>query len=336
MGSKWSKYFQYGKESTRGTLVAATRVWTGEEVMVTPDTEPQRVTGEVFGVRAASRRPNVQQFQTNMTLSNQNGIFQQLPFLFLCGLKGGVTGSEVTSAQADYLWTFSPSFTAANDPDSFTGEWDLNGQEWEAGYCMFKEIRISGEISQGAAPSPVKVEADFFGRKSAKSTKTGSLSLHTPVGMNARNARLYIDTSWAGIGGTEAAAQLRSFDLTIITGAQPEDYGSAREDFDAHSESIIAWNLGFTIKSGTESAALYDALRAQTTKYFRLDIPGPQIGSGTNHRFRFDGSGLLTDASPDGSEDRNTNLSSFTVEDLYDDTGAKHMALAVTTNNNAI
>lgn len=336
MGSKWSKYFQYGKETTRGTLVPATRVWTGEAFEINSDTRVERVPDEVWGVRAASRRATVQQYLVEGKLSNQHGIFQQLPFLFLCGLKGGVSGSEVTSAQGDYLWTFSPSFTAANSPDSFTGEWDFDGQEWEAGYCMFKEIRISGEISQGADPSPVKIEADFFGRKSSKSTKTGSLSLHTPTAMNAKLARLYMDSSWAGIGGTEMAAQLRSFELSIITGVQPNFEGSSRDDFDSHSESIIGWNLGFTVKSGTEAAALYDAHRAATPKFFRLDIVGPQIGAGTNHRFRFDGSGLLTDVSPDGSDDRNTNLSSFTVEDLYDDTGAKHMALSVTTNTSAI
>lgn len=336
MSSKWQKYFQYGVESTRGTGVAATRVWTGEAFQFTPDTRPQRVTDEVWGVRAASRRAGTQQFLMNGTLTNNFGIFQQLPLLFLCGLKGGVSASEVTSGQGDYLWTFSPSFTAANNPDSFTGEWDNNGQEWESAYCMFREIRISGEISQGAEPSPVKLEADFFGRKAAKSTKTGSLSLHSPTNMNAKLARLYIDTSWSGIGGTEATSQLKSFDLTIMTGVTPAFYGSSREDFDVHEEAIIGWNLGFTLKSGTESEALFDALRAQTTKYFRLDINGPTIGSGTSHRFRFDGSGLLTDASPDGSEDRGTNYSSYSVEDLYDDTGAKHMALSVTTNTNAV
>ena len=336
MGSKWSKYFQYGKESTRGTLVAATRVWTGEAFVIKSDTSLGRVEDEVFGVRAASRRPNVQQNLFEGTITNNHGIFQQLPFLFLHGLKGGVTGSEVTPGQGDYLWTFDPSFTAANSPNSFTSEFDFNGQEWEAGYCMFNEYRISGEISQGPDPSPVKIEADFFGRSMAKSTKTGSLSLHTPTGMNAKLARLYMDTSWAGVGGTELASQLRSFDLTIMTGVHPNFNGSADTEFTHHSESIIGWNLGFTVESGSEAATLYDAHRAGTTKYFRLDIVGPQIGSGTNHRFRFDGSGLVTEANPDGSDDRGDNLSSFSISDLYDDTGAKLMKLAVTTDTSTI
>jgi hypothetical protein len=49
-----------------------------------------------------------------------------------------------------------------------------------------------------------------------------------------------------------------------------------------------------------------------------------------------DMSGILEEATPDDSEDRNDNLSSFTMSDLYDDTGAKHMALEVTTNTNVM
>ena len=336
MSSKWSKKFQYGIEVTRGTLVAATRVWTGDVFQMASDTRLQRIESDAFGARGSARRVAVQQFEFGGTLVNSHGIFQQLPFLFNCGIKGGVTGGEVTPSQGDYLWTFNPSFTAANSPNAFTGEFSFDDQEWESGYCMFKEYRISGEISQGPDPSPVKIEADFFGRKKAKSTFTAGQSLHTPTGMNAKLARLYSDSSWAGVGGTEVAAQLRAFALTLVTGVRPNHTGGADDTFTHHSEGIIGWNFGFTLESGATAQSFYDAHRAGSTLFLRFDIAGPQIGSGTNHRFRFDMSGIPEEVNPDGEDDAGLNLSSFTVSDLYDGTGAKHMALAVTTNVNAV
>jgi hypothetical protein len=53
--SEFFTVLQYGKESTKGTAVAATRVRVGVAPRITTDTKPERVM-EQFNIRMASRR----------------------------------------------------------------------------------------------------------------------------------------------------------------------------------------------------------------------------------------------------------------------------------------
>lgn len=331
MGSKFFNKVQYGLESTRGTAVAATNIWTGQSVPLSSDTRAE-YPEEVFGVRAASRRSSVQQKEYRGSLNSDHAIFQQMAFPLSCGLKGGVTLAEVTSGQGDYKGTFTPSLTAANSPEAATIEIVDDVQAYEIEYAMFERLHWACDISQGNDPSPVKFDADFFGRQISAVTATGSLSLPTPTGMNGKLSRLYLDTAWAGVGGTEIASLLRSWDFEIITGLHPNHTGSAYDYFTHHSEGIIAVMLSFTVESGSVAAAKYLLQRSQTFQAARLDIVGPQIGSGTNHRLRFDVGGYFEEVSLNDGDDRGDNLSSFTLKGVYNDTGAKLIQCELTTD----
>ena len=337
MSSDLFSKVQYGLENpaSHGTAVAATNIWTGKSMGVKSDTTPEYPV-ENFGVRAESRRATVQQKQYSDTLVSEHAIFQQMWFPLLCALKGAVTPTEVTGGQGDYKGTFTPSLTAANSPDSATIEIIDDVQAYEVEYCMFSRLHWSATINQGNAPSPVNFEGDFFGRQISAVTATGSLSLPTPTGMNAKLSRLYMDTAWAGVGGTEIASLLRSWDLEIITGLHPNDTGSANDYFTHHSEGLISAMLSFTIEHGSVAAAKYLLQRSQTLQVARLDIVGPQIGSGTNHRLRFDVGGYLEEVNLRDSQDRNDNLSSFTLKSVYNDTGAKLLQCELTTNSATI
>jgi hypothetical protein len=334
MASRFFSKVQYGKETTRGTAVAATRMWTGKALNIPSDTKAD-YTAEDFGLRVESRRASVQQRIYENKLLSEHGIFQQLPILFGGGLKGGVVASEVTPSQADYKWTFTPSLTAANAPDAFTIEMGNDQQEYESEYCMFTRINISGEIGQGIDPSPVKIEADFFGRQLTASTFTAALSPPAPTGMNAKLARLYIDPTWAAVGSTELANLLRSFEIEILTGVHPNFSGSGNDYFNIHSEGLIAVMATFTIETNASAIAIMAAQRAQSLAVARLDVVGPVIGSGTAHRLRLDIGGRYEEVTLNDTEDRGDDLSTFALHGLYDDTGAKLLQCEVTTTLNA-
>ena len=89
MGNRFFSKVQYGKESTRGTAVAATKILLGKVPSVNSDRQPVYPTEDV-GIRADAVRAVVHQYLYNNTLSTEHGYFQQLPMLFGCGLKGGV------------------------------------------------------------------------------------------------------------------------------------------------------------------------------------------------------------------------------------------------------
>lgn len=337
MGASQFNYVQYGKETTRGTAVAATKRWPGTWTKLPIDKKKTKVE-EMMDVRAASRRTRVDSVLVRDSLVSPNATFQQLPALFGCGLKGGVTAAEVTASQADYLWALSPGMTSSsNAPDSLTIEKGNteDGEMRETEFCMFDKIKISGSLDQEGGENPVSVEANYFGRQLSDTTKTASIAQPSGTFMNALKARLYIDTSWAGVGGTELTNLLRSFDIEILTGLSPDYTGGANEYFNTFIESIIGVMGTFTIKGGSSAWSIFDAARSAGLIVARLAITGPVIGSGTPHSLKIDFSGDYMDVSPLDSDNRGQQDATFSIDGLYDTTGAKLLQVNVVTDSNS-
>lgn len=334
MGNSFFTVVQYGGEATRGTAVAATKIWPGKAPKVLSDSKPAFIS-EQLNVRTDVRRVNIYEKLYQDSLTAEHGTFQQLLFPLSCGLKGSVTASEQTSGQADYLWDFTPSLTASNSPESATIELGDDSQYWESEFCMFDKLSLSGNISQDGGDAPVSVEAGFFGRQLSTTTKTGALSLPSGEFMNAKLARLYLDTAWSGVGGTELANLLRGFQLEILTGLHPDFTGSANKYFNNYKEGLISVMLTVTLEGGSTANSLLALQQAGTFRVARLAINGSQIGSGNTHSAVFDVGGYFEQVTPIDSEDRSDNLATFVLRGAYDTTGAKMLQAKVTTNTNA-
>lgn len=333
MGNNFFTSVQYGKESPRGTAVAATKRWSGQVPKILSDTKKSFIQ-EMNDVRMAERRSVTYQRLYRNSLTAAQATFEQMAFPLGCGLKGGVTATETTPSQQDYLWTFLPSMTAANNPDSATIELGDDAQFWEVEYCMFDKISLSGNIDQDGGEAAVSVDAGYFGRQLTTTTKTPSIALPSGEFMNAKRARLYIDASWAAVGTTELANLLRSFQIEILTGVHPDATGSANTYFNSHKEGVIGVMGTFTIEGGASAAAIHAASRSAGLVVARLEITGSQIGSGANRSLKIDFSGDYDEVDPIASEDRGDNLSTFSIHGLYDTTGAKGLSVALTCNSN--
>jgi len=332
MGNRFFSKVQYGPEVTRGTAVAATKILLGKVPALNSDRKPV-YPNEDAGIRADAVRAVVHQYLYMNTLSTEHGYFQQIPWL-LGSLKGGITPSEVTPAQGDYLWNQTPSLVAgvSNAPDSSTIELGDDTQAFEAEYVMFERIRLSGQVSQGQDASPVNVEADFFSRQLTPTTFTPALSLPGAEPMNAKLSRFYLDTTWAGIGGTEKTNVLRAWDIEILTGVHPKFAGSGNKYFNAHGEGLIMVTGNFTLEGLAAANAIFNAQQAQTLQFVRLKVDGGQIAAGSNHSLSIDIGGTWESVSPLGGEDRTDNLHTCTLRGFYDATGAKLLQVSTVTN----
>jgi len=337
MGNTFFNVVQYGGEATRGTAVAADKIWGGmapNNLKIGSDIKPTFVE-EMNNVRAAGRRVAIYQHMYRNNLVTQHTTFQQLLFPLSCGLKGSVTASEQTSAQSDYLWAFTPSLTAANAPESATVELSDDVQNWEIEYCMFDKIMLSGSIDQEGGDAPVTGDFGFFGRQLTKSTKTAAIALPTGEFMNSKYSRLDLDTAWAGVGGTELTNLLRSWQIEILTGVHPDSTGGANNYFNAHKEGLISIMGTFTIEGGSAAVARLDEQRAGTFGVVELQVNGSQIGTGDTHNLTIDIGGFIESADPINSDDRSDNLSTFVIHGTYDTTGAKMLQVNLTTDTNA-
>ena len=334
MGERFFSKVQYGNENpaSHGTAVAATKLLLGKVPNIQSDRKPI-IPDEDVGIRARGVRAIVHQYLYSNTLSTEHGYFQQMPWLF-GSLKGAVTPTETTPAQSDYLWDQTPSLVAgvSNAPDSSTIELGDDVQAFEAEYAMFERIRISGQVAQGMDASPVNVEADFFSRQLIPTTFTGAIALPSAEPMNAKLARLYIDSAWSGIGGTEKTNILRGFDIEILTGVHPKFSGSGAKYFNTHGEGLIVATANFTLEGNAAADTIFDAHQALTFQAVRLEISGAQIGTGLTHRLRISIGGVWESVSPLGGEDRGNNLHTATLIDHYDATGAKSLQVETVTN----
>ena len=333
MGQQFFSKVQYGKESAaaHGTKVAATRILPGKVPAIKSDRKPT-YPAEQFGVRASARRAVIHQMLYTNTLSVPNASFQALLPFFGCGLKGGITPTETTTGQSDFPWDFTPSLTGANSPDSLTLELGDDTQAFVAEYAMFERIKLAWQVAQDMSASPIALDADFFSRQLAKQAFTGALSLPTQTDMNGKLSRLFVDTAWAGIGGTELANSLRAADCEILTGVHPKFEGSANKYFNAHAEGIFEIMMSLTLEGNAAAQALMDAQQAGTFNAVRLQVDGPQIGTGTSHQLQIDAGGVWEDVSPLASQDRSDNLFTATFHGFYDTTGAKELQVKVITD----
>lgn len=330
--------FQYGKETTRGTAVAATRILRGVTDYPEVGTDSALYyPREHVGLRAPGVRSTKGALLYTNTLPIAEGYFQVLPWIFGCLLKGGVSATETTGGQGDYAWNQSPSlaFGVSNAVDASTLEMGDDQQCWEAEYMMFERVRLSGKVNQNADFSPVKIDASFFARQLTKTTFTSALSVGGFEPINAKLARFYLDTAWAGVGTTEKTNFLREFDIEIIGGCYPLFGGSGERYFYGHEQGDIEVNANFVFENDSQAIAIHDAHRANTMQVARLKISGDPIGSGVNHSLSLDISGTWEKVSPLSSKDKASNLTSAILRGYYDLTGAKMLQVNTVTSVNA-
>lgn len=335
MGERALTKIQFGIESVRGTALAADTMFIAQTQPVTPDRRVRYIPANL-GVRSAEVDTEIDEYLVRQTLRFDHLYFQALPALFSCGVKGSISPSEQTVGEGDQLWTFDPSETAANAPDSMTLEVGDDVQAYEAEFVMFERFHIAGQVNQDGGDAAVTMDADFFGRQWSPISFTGGLSVPAANYLNAKLARFYLDTTWAGVGGTEKSDILRAFDVEILTGVHPVFAGSANRYFNTYGEGVLAVMANFTFEGNSDADAIWDSWRSQALQVVRLEISGPQIGSGEDNKLTIDIGGTWEEVVPMAEDDRGNNLHTAILHGMYDATGAKQLALSTITDVAAI
>lgn len=307
MGTSAFRKFQYGKESTHGTAVAATKMLPVALGPIKPDRKPV-IPRESAGVKADGVRSYLSGLLVKDTLKFDNLYFECLPMLFSAGVKGGVSAVEQNAGQHDYLWAFGPSLKASNAQESLTIERGDDEFAVETEYVMFQRIKISGQVNQDGGSSILTAEADYFGRQN---TSTSFTSLNPQENLTAADASLtkfYLDGDWAGVGSTERANILRGFDFEILTGLHPKFHGSGAQYFDTHGEGSMGVMASFVFEGSSFMTTLLTAFNLGTQIVIRLEVLGPQIGSGEYNTLQLDVNGVLESLIPLSAESSGNDL----------------------------
>ncbi|MCR4339640.1 MAG: hypothetical protein NUW01_07110, partial [Gemmatimonadaceae bacterium] len=240
------------------------------------------------------------------------------------------------------LWTFTPSPTADPAPGAYTIEYversTADDAEMEAGYGLTTEIEISGPDT--GLP---QLRQLLVARKTADSTKTASLAL--PAVAYAANARwaVYIDTTWAGLGGTQISAQVYGLTWRLSDWIRVAYYHDNRSDLDFSQYEIgrLHAELEIDVVHDPATAKLIqtqEALKtAGTTQFIRCQLNGAAFSAPDTALARFirlDGAySHMADSMQERGGDRDGNLMTrLHLRSIYDATSTSVISVAVQNN----
>lgn len=334
MGSMTFYKVQYGKETTRGTAVAATKRWLGSAT-IPKDREPVHPK-YALGIRAESRSTEIRQILADpVSLSVDDGYYQALPALLGCLLKGGVTATEQTAGKGDYLFDFTPDLAAAGSPDTLSLQVGDNDQAYLIEYLMGKTLTFDFETGNA---SDVKISWEGFGKQVTPGSFTSSITAPaTTEPIMGNTCQIWIDTTWAGLGTTVKAGLLRSGSVEIGNGNHPKFFANGVKTLSGFGEGYVYAACKFKFEGGADAKAIFDAYQAGTPAAIRLKFTGSLIASGgLAYSLTIDLYGSWDEVIPmDGEVDQNTTYGAvFTT--LSDGQATPHaLGVKVSVNQNA-
>jgi hypothetical protein len=179
----------------------------------------------------------------------------------------------------------------------------------------------------------------MFGDQIVQTTFTGALSPPSATYFQGGKFRLYVDTTWAGLGGTEVTDALVDWRLSWEGGAHPKVLGSSSMLMSDHDQGENIITLEMSLERTAAVGALEALYRATTVtpQFIRLEHDsGVQIGAGDNHNIAIDLAGAYVSWQPHGRAESGNALDVVTVLCGKDSTGSAAASIAVTTEIAAI
>lgn len=319
---------QGGIETTKGTLVAATRLLQGqgylhEQLDFYRSPYPRQIRATVGGAGSIVRKGVMVNFESELT-------FEEVLWPLLTGVVGAVTPTATASLQT---WVFTPVLTTGVPTiDAATFEFIrsdgvTNHYYGESGYCMTDSFSIEFNFNQ-----PAKLSWQMFGRARQTDTPTAGLSVYSSREVAISNlCKVFLDTTWAGLGGTQLNTIVRSAKLDVSTGLAPDYTLDGRADLDM-TKHIIASGLGaklsLTLEFDATGASFFSTYyRANAQAYIRLIVTGRTISAGVS-TVQIDGSYRFA-SEPQFSIDGDNVLVQADLEAVYDTTGTKILEFTV-------
>lgn len=312
---------QLGIESTKGTLVAATRlIQCDGEAIEEQDfyrsAYPQGVRANVGGLGTITRKGFGLKVQTELTP-------EELLWPLETGIKGGISPS---GGGASKTWLYTPELTTGIPTiktatiEAIRSDGTTNHYYGEAGYALTKGFDIEWTFNQAA-----KLGWEMFARARQTDTPTSSLVVYTTREVLVTPLlKVYLDTTWGGLGGTQLTGIVRHAKLSVVTGYMPNYTMDGRTDLDMvnHKVGNLSAKLSLLLELDSVGAARFTAYRANSGQFIRLINTGSAISGGGNETVQADGAYRFT-APPAMQVDGDQMLVACELESYYDATGTK-------------
>lgn len=262
--------YQWGKEGTPGTAVAATSKIAIERMNFDYDDLTYRPSlARGIAARYRGNETTVRN-GSRWSVPESPVVYDQLQNWLAMSVAGGLTPVD---NDPEFTWTAERSLVADPDPDSFTIERRLTDgsspSDVEWAYCLASKIGFRGAID-----SPLRFMAEGFGRRRQASTLTAALAMPTVEIPPFALSRLYIDDTWGAIGGTQISAQIIGWSVDFTTGFYPQPTADGRTDLDFTIHKLnadnVALDVSITALVGAQYLAEATKARAQALRAVRI------------------------------------------------------------------
>jgi hypothetical protein len=186
-------------------------------------------------------------------------------------------------------------------------------------YTLCRELEISGE-----ANGIVTMKADLFSKDEVEATITPALvapAIWEPAVTNL--GKVYIDTTWAGLGGTVVAATVYGFTWKLMTGLDARYYMDGGLGFSLHGRQKREVELTLRLDSGANSEVLRDLVESRGIRAVRVTLEGTVIPTtAITKKIHLDVMGPVDPVGAESDRDGDDTLE-ITVRSRYDPTGAQ-------------
>lgn len=322
-------------EGTPGTAEAATEVMLFENLTFKSDPNVMYMPKQDRASLAANIETPfpVSQF---VELEADGSLYDRLAnFMFSNAIRGNITPAAVGGGETlAYTWSYLMTHGTPNTPDetdgidTFTAEWFDNLGEFETSYIFTQSIELSG-----APNEDVKFNWKMGGRGVTASTKTGALVAPAAKYYANNQAKWFVDTSYAGIGGTQKTDTLKAWKWTLETMFTPRFTADGQLYFTALNEDAKKISVELTlVRNATTTAELAKRL-ANTTSYQRIALFSQgEIDSGQNNpSYIYLDYALKYTEWPEYDDEDGTSVITVKGESWYDTTAAKQFGVTVKT-----
>jgi hypothetical protein len=280
-GTQIFTYVNFGKETVRGTPVAPTRQFYSDGTGVLDVQAGQNFhESENTGRRYRTRRVTRMTEDVNLKINTASGVGYDDLVIPFSQIKGGATG---VGGAADKTWTFTPSATAANSPESYSVDVGDDVQNWRCQYAMATDFTISaalGDVTQ--------LQMNMFAQRAVKGAKA-TPGTNAAIKIPGDLWTIKFAASIAGLGAASISTNfLVDWSLEVQTGLKWRHYMDGNLFGAQHVETDIAWKLNMTVESTALAVSeFYDKALADTMDFIRLKATGPALG-GTNYSAQID------------------------------------------------
>jgi hypothetical protein len=312
--------FQVGRETTPGTAVAATRLLRGNATLSEQRTTyrseyPHGVRGTVGGVGVIVQRATTWDVETEAST-------EEILWPLLTGLR-----SVTPTGSGPYTWTFEPDVGSASPASIATmsveyvdADGVANHYVAGAAHCVTQKIGLSVSPTEIA-----RLKYSGFGRARQAITPANATPYASRTLIPGGLFRVWWDATWASLGTTLLTTTVRSAELEIETGWEPDYTLDARSDLDFSllRPGPVKASLKLDMLLDSVSAARIANWRANSPAFVRL-----QGAVDASNSIQVDLSARLGDDLSLGSDGGAVTVS-LSLEGVYDPTSEKLVVVTV-------